>query len=286
MTGARRSGRWLGLSSWLLAAGSCLAQPAASMPAVGPPAARASGPAWSALTPAQRQALAPLQREWPALDETRKAKWLELAQRLPKMAPPVRERIQQRMSEWAAMTPDQRARARLQFHQNRQLLAPAERQAQWEAYQALPEDVRQGIAERARPAPRPGSSAPATPRWPAQDREAPQAKRNIVAPPRTTVPRQVTPAVVQSKPGATTTLLTQPVEPPLHQQTGLPKITATQGFVHPSTLLPQRGPQGAAVVRRPPAAPAASAPRVAPPPPPAVVADEPPARPPVADDAP
>jgi hypothetical protein len=34
--------------------------------------------------------------------------------------------------------------------------------------------------------------------------------------------------------------------PPVHQQTGLPKIAATPEFVNKATLLPQRGPQGAA----------------------------------------
>jgi len=34
--------------------------------------------------------------------------------------------------------------------------------------------------------------------------------------------------------------------PPAHQQTGLPKIAATPEFVDRTTLLPQRGAQGAA----------------------------------------
>jgi hypothetical protein len=52
---------------------------------------------------------------------------------------------------------------------------------------------------------------------------------------------------VQAGPGATTTLVTRRPTPPAHQQTGLPKIAATPEFVNKSTLLPQRGPQGAAV---------------------------------------
>ena len=46
--------------------------------------------------------------------------------------------------------------------------------------------------------------------------------------------------------GATTTLITKRPTPPSHQQTGLPKIAATPEFVNKATLLPQRGPQGAA----------------------------------------
>ena len=73
------------------------------------------------------------------------------------------------------------------------------------------------------------------------------AKSNLVPNPTFTAPpRPVAPSVVQAKPGATTTLITRAPEPPRHQQTGLPKIAATPGFVDKSTLLPQRGPQGAA----------------------------------------
>ena len=51
----------------------------------------------------------------------------------------------------------------------------------------------------------------------------------------------------QARPGATTTPMTTRAAPPLHQQAGLPKIAATPTFVNPATLLPKRGPQGAAV---------------------------------------
>jgi hypothetical protein len=57
----------------------------------------------------------------------------------------------------------------------------------------------------------------------------------------------VAPTVIQAKPGATTTTLTTPAKPPLHHQPGLPKIVATPAFVDPTTLLPRRGPQAAAM---------------------------------------
>jgi hypothetical protein len=59
--------------------------------------------------------------------------------------------------------------------------------------------------------------------------------------------RAVGPATVQAAPGATTTFITRRPAPPPHQHTGLPKVAATPEFVDRSTLLPQRGPQGAAV---------------------------------------
>ena len=60
-------------------------------------------------------------------------------------------------------------------------------------------------------------------------------------------PRAVAPTVVQGQPGATTTLMSKRPNPPSHQQPGLPKIAASPGFVDKATLLPQRGPQSAAV---------------------------------------
>lgn len=59
--------------------------------------------------------------------------------------------------------------------------------------------------------------------------------------------------IVQARPGATTRSMATPPSPPLHQQSGLPLIAATPGFVDPATLLPQRGPQGAATRSAPPA---------------------------------
>ena len=82
------------------------------------------------------------------------------------------------------------------------------------------------------------------------------SKRNIVPNPSYSggPSRPVAPAVVQASPGATTTLVTRQPAPPSHQQAGMPKITATPGFVDSNTLLPKRGPQGAGM------RPAASAP--------------------------
>ena len=59
--------------------------------------------------------------------------------------------------------------------------------------------------------------------------------------------KPVAPTLVQAKPGATTSLISAKPAQTLHQQPGLPKIAATAGFVNPNTLLPRRGPQGAAI---------------------------------------
>ncbi len=206
------------------------------------------GAHWSALKPAQQAALKPLEHEWPGIDARSKQKWLELSTRFPKLTPPEQARVQERMTEWAKLTPRERGEARLHFQEAKQL--PAEdRQARWKAYEALSPEQRQQLAARAAPSAeavrRPG---PAATRPDKGAREASsQAKSNIVpnssyaAPPRT-----VAPTVVQARPGATTTLITRRPNPPGHQQTGMPKIAATPEFVNRATLLPKRGPQGAA----------------------------------------
>lgn len=209
------------------------------------------GPTWASLTTAQQAALAPLQRDWPTIDASRKAKWLEIASRFPSMPAEERGRVQQRMADWSKLSPRERAEARIQFQQARQL-APDDRQAHWDAYQALPEETRRDLARRAA---KPGTPAPTQSNGANAVRNAPRVaganppstKQNVVEPPKAVAPRLVTPTIVQSKPGATTTLLSQPANPPMHQQSGLPKIAATKEFVQPNTLLPKRGPQGAAV---------------------------------------
>ena len=140
--------------------------------------AAAAPPAWEALTPAQRQALAPLQRDWPAIEPGRKDKWIELASRFPSMTPDERLRMQARMTEWARMTPDERTRARLQFQETRQLPSD-EKQARWEAYQALTEEERKTLAGRALPPTRGGAEAAAP--APARSPRAPVAARNTPA---------------------------------------------------------------------------------------------------------
>jgi hypothetical protein len=193
---------------------------------------------WQQLSPQQRAALAPLERDWATLDAERKQKWVEVAARMPSMSAAERQRIQARMTDWSRMTPDERGRARQRYQESRGLDA-RERQQRWEAYQALPAERRRELAQGGRPAPRPEARAP--------DGAAPQAKSNIVPNPTALPPpKQVAPNVMQAKPGATTTLLTRRPAPPPHQQTGLPKIAAQPGFVDRATLLPQRGPQAAA----------------------------------------
>lgn len=233
-----------------------------------------SGPDWSELTQRQRGALQPLQNSWNSIAPDHKEKWIDLAARLPRMSPDEQARVQARMTEWAQMTPQERGKARLRFQEAKRL-APDDRQARWQSYQALSEEQRLELSERAKQssAPvarssasraaaaalgnagakslserRPGSSPGA---------EAPQKSNRPADPSRTVRAEAIAPAIVQAKPGATTTLIskrtaTQP------QQSGVPKIAAAPDAVNASTLLPQKGPQSALRQPRGPLTPPAA----------------------------
>jgi Protein of unknown function (DUF3106) len=194
------------------------------------------------MKPGEQAALKPLEREWTAISAPQKQKWLELSARFPKMTPAEQARVQERMSEWARLSPQQRGQARLNFQEAKKV--PTEdRQARWDAYQALSPEQKQQLATRAAPA----ASAGAAARTDRPGRDGPQAKSNIVPNPASAAQRTaIAPTVVQAGPGATTTPVTKRPTPPSHQQTGMPKIAATPEYVDKATLLPQRGPQGAA----------------------------------------
>lgn len=230
------------------------------------------GVRWESLTADQRKTLAPLEREWASIDSLRKQKWIALASRFKTLNAGEQARITARMSEWARLTPSERGQARIRFEEARSVPAP-DRNARWQAYQALPPDARQRLAERAAAERERDRRETAASRSSA-GRESREAKANVVPNPATAQPpKQVAPTLVQAAPGATTTPITRRPAPPPHQQTGMPKIAATPEFVNRATLLPKRGPQAAAVTPTSvqPAAQirvAPATPPLAPPPPP------------------
>lgn len=238
--------------SILLALAACLscATAVAQAPKSPAPSIDAGGPAWSSLTAQQRSVLAPLQRDWASIDTSGKAKWLELAVRFPSMPVAEQQRVQVRMAEWARLTPAERGRARLSFQETKQL-SGEQKQQRWEAYQALPDEERKALAARAKPTDdrARASVRPATPLDAAQPKQTASAPR-VGA--RAVLVKPVAPTIVQAKPGATTTLMTKPAEPPEHQKPGQPKIAAKPGQVDRRTLLPQSGPQAAASSPRQP----------------------------------
>ncbi|MEY8689754.1 MAG: DUF3106 domain-containing protein [Leptothrix sp. (in: b-proteobacteria)] len=197
---------------------------------------------WDELSASEQRILQPLQAQWASTDAPRRQKWRDIASRFPTMNADQQARTTSRMAEWAAMTPNERNAARLQFEQVKQLPS-SERQARWDAYQALAPEQRDALSKQAAtraPIKDVIATKPAAGSTP--------TKSNIVEANRPSAkPLPVGPATVQAGVGASTKPITQRPTPPRHQQAGLPKIAATPDFVDRTTLLPQRGPQGAAV---------------------------------------
>lgn len=219
-----------------------------------------SGPSWRELNHQEQQILQPLQTQWTSIDALRRQKWRDIAALYPNLPVSQQERLRSRMAEWAAMSPEQRNAARLNYEEIRKVPAE-ERQARWEAYRNLPEEQRRALVAQA--ASRPAASPPPT----AAARGTPlaagvQPKSNLVSatggqPPR---PQPVAPGTVQAGVGASTRPIARSPTPPRHQPAGLPKIAATPEFVHSETLLPQKGPQAAGTSAAAPVAPPASTP--------------------------
>lgn len=253
------------VSFTLLGSGAAWATDRAALlaPQARTPEAPVGGTPWARLSPEQRTFLAPLQNDWMSIDGTRQQRWLQLASRAPTLPADERLRIQQRMATWSQLTPERRNQARMQFIEAQKLPAP-QRQARWQEYQALSADEKKALAQQAKVqktapvtagAPERGNSA-AAPRMDAKkdakvdfraDDRPSAAKSNLVHAPPPSVSKAVTATALQARPGATTRPLNTPAVPPAHNQPGLPKIAATEGFVDPATLLPKRGPQGAAM---------------------------------------
>ena len=113
-------------------------------------------PAWTELTKAQQQALLPLSTRWSEISEAQRRKWIALSQNFDRLLPDEREKLHNRMTDWASLSVQQRNQARLNFAATNKL-APDDKKAQWEAYQALSPEEREKLATGARPPP-PGAA--------------------------------------------------------------------------------------------------------------------------------
>ena len=141
----------------------------------------ASRPLWQELSSAQQLALSPLAQLWPSMNEPHKRKWLAVSQSFAQLSADDRVTIQSRMREWAALTAQQRAAARLNFANAQQLLQEDKR-AKWEAYSALPDEAKQKLAAlQAKPV---IGAAPTSKPVPAGKITAPPAASNTKALPR------------------------------------------------------------------------------------------------------
>jgi hypothetical protein len=147
--------------------------------AVGSPAwaQPSTSPSWNQLTPAQREALAPLSDNWAGFDSDRKRKWLEVAAKYPNLSPEGKQKLHERMAGFARLTPEQKTTARENFRRAYQV--PAEqREATVQKYNELPEDKKRELAGRT-------AAKPETPRRTTRESAVPPAN-----PPARTPPQQ------------------------------------------------------------------------------------------------
>lgn len=105
-------------------------------------------PRWVELTPLQQTALKPLEMQWEDLGESQKRRWIALSRNYARLSAEAQRTLHGRMTEWATLSGRERVQARLNFAEVKQL-APNERKAKWEAYQALSEEDRRKLAEKA-----------------------------------------------------------------------------------------------------------------------------------------
>ena len=141
------------LATWVVI---CLLAAAASLPALAQVTAAASPKplstplmalGWKDLSAVQRQSLKPLEGTWDTLNDGHKRKWIALAQNYPQLAPAEQAKMHGRMAEWAALKPRAREMARLNFAETKKV-TPAERAANWEAYQALSPEEKKRLAKK------------------------------------------------------------------------------------------------------------------------------------------
>jgi Protein of unknown function (DUF3106) len=214
--GSELQSLWLGLTiAGLLVGSSCsfaqVYKPATPASAAEARKTETSGPAWSELTPLQQQALAPLMPSWSTISEQQKRKWLEISKNYRALPPEGQAMLNSRMNEWVALSPQQRAQARLNFGKSKELskqLTPEEKKAKWEAYQALSPEEKQKLAAKASPKPTGAATAvkPVAPQklavLPAHSASKPAVKLapKIMPSPPATVPVPVAPPAVPAAP--------------------------------------------------------------------------------------
>jgi hypothetical protein len=136
-------------------------------------ASEVAKPAWKDLSASQRDALAPLAKDWDGFDRSRKLKWLDVANKYPQLSPEGQKRLHERMVEFVKLTPEQKRTARTNFQRAYEL--PIEqRQSLVQQYQELPPEKKQALADKAgkkvepprrgatKPVPKPEQKADAT----------------------------------------------------------------------------------------------------------------------------
>lgn len=197
----------------------------------------ASGPPWGQLDAEQKRALQPLAARWGLLSEIQKRRWLALAQSFAALPETEQTKLHNRMTEWASLSAQQRNQARLNFATANKL-APENKRAQWEAYQALSDEEKRRLAAHAAPRPKGAATAlhPVPARKLVQVPAATAKDANPLNPPK--IPRQTATAQITPRP--------YPTVPPQENKTSTaaapPVVVETAPVTVPSSPVIQALP--------------------------------------------
>ena len=134
-----------------------------------------------------------------------KRKWIALSKNYTSLPPAEQGKLHSRMTEWVALSPQQRTQARLNFAETK-ALAPDDKKAKWEAYQALSPEAKQKLAAQQPVQPVMGAAPAVKPVAPAKLVTSPAASTNKPLPriatdqaaPATLLPTPVTNAAPAS----------------------------------------------------------------------------------------
>lgn len=227
------------------------ARQAAGTPEVAAKKPPSTRPLWTELTPAQQKSLAPLSAHWNTLHPAQKRKWIALSRNFNGMSPDDQQMLHSRMTEWAGLSAQERTKARLNFATVKRLAPEEERKAKWEAYQALSDEEKRMLAERAGSRP-PSAAAPVRPVAAQKFAPVPSAATSNQYPPRI----QLAPAAAPAAPSlpapppasaspaisATPIAPTTPVAPTASAAAGSPVAPAALPAPAPAILRPQEAP--------------------------------------------
>lgn len=201
-------------AGWMMLALEASAQAPAAQAANAASATHSGRPFWKDLSAAQQQALAPLTQLWPTMTEPHKRKWLALSQNFAQLTTDEKATLQGRMREWAALSPQQRTTARLNFAGTQQV-PQEDKRAKWEAYQALSPEAKQKLAaQQAKPV---VGAAPAVKPIAADKLAVPPSASNNKPLPRIAT-NQTTPVTLLPTPSNATNTATPTTEPSVSPQ--------------------------------------------------------------------
>ncbi|MGQ0710646.1 MAG: DUF3106 domain-containing protein [Rhodoferax sp.] len=105
------------------------------------------------MSPEQKRALHPLHALWNSLGDVHRKKWLATVRNYGQLPATEQQKVQQRMEQWAKLTPLERERARDNFAVARKTL-PADKVSKWQEYQALSPEQREHLAKTPPPTPK------------------------------------------------------------------------------------------------------------------------------------